>query len=129
MTNKATGVSWWPEPSLHPVQRRYLAEDLVRLRRSDEQRRYVAPQRAGKIDPNPHQIEAVIFALSRHRAGGCILADEVGLGNPRTRPQSIISGGASVTLLLAGVLTPARRRSTSASSSAATSFGSFTSAM
>ncbi len=67
---------------MHPLQRRYLAEDLVRLRRSDEQRRYVAPQRAGagKIDPNPHQIEAVMFALSRHREGGCILADEVGLG-------------------------------------------------
>jgi len=52
----------------------------VRLRRSDEQRRYAAPQRAAKIDPNPHQIEAVIFALARIREGGCILADEVGLG-------------------------------------------------
>ena len=64
----------------HPAQRRYLAEELVRLRRSDEQRRYAAPQRAAKIDPNPHQIEAVIFALARIREGGCILADEVGLG-------------------------------------------------
>ena len=69
----------WPE-NLHPAQRRYLAEDLVRLRRSDEQRRYAAPQRSAKIDPNPHQIEAVIFALARIREGGCILADEVGLG-------------------------------------------------
>ncbi|MGE3231316.1 MAG: SNF2-related protein, partial [Hyphomicrobium sp.] len=66
--------------SLHPIQRRYLAEDLVRLRRSDEQRRYVASQRAGRIDPNPHQIDAVVFALSRLPEGGCILADEVGLG-------------------------------------------------
>lgn len=64
----------------HPIQRRYLAEDLVRLRRSDEQRRYVASQRAGRIDANPHQIEAVVFALSRLSEGGCILADEVGLG-------------------------------------------------
>ena len=64
----------------HPIQRRYLAEDLVRLRRSDEQRRYIASQRAGRIDPNPHQIDAVVFALSRLREGGCILADEVGLG-------------------------------------------------
>src|SRR3954447_7591126 len=68
-----------PVPA-HPAQRRYLAEDLVRLRRSDEQRRYAAPQRAAKIDANPHQIEAVIFALGRLREGGCILADEVGLG-------------------------------------------------
>jgi SNF2 family DNA or RNA helicase len=29
---------------------------------------------------NPHQIDAVIFALRRLREGGCILADEVGLG-------------------------------------------------
>jgi len=65
---------------LHPAQRRYQAEDLVRLRRSDERRRYSAPQRAAKVDANPHQIDAVIFALGRIREGGCILADEVGLG-------------------------------------------------
>ncbi|MDA1018276.1 MAG: SNF2-related protein, partial [Planctomycetota bacterium] len=33
-----------------------------------------------RIDPNPHQIDAVIFALRMVREGGCILADEVGLG-------------------------------------------------
>ncbi|MFT3837934.1 MAG: SNF2-related protein [Myxococcaceae bacterium] len=52
----------------------------MRRRRSDEERRFVAPQRSGHIDANPHQIEAVIFALSRLGDGGCILADEVGLG-------------------------------------------------
>src|SRR5262245_50663537 len=77
--NELAMDSRWPE-DLHPVQRRYLAEELVRLRRSDEQRRYAAPQRAAKIDANPHQIEAVIFALARIRDGGCILSDEVGLG-------------------------------------------------
>jgi SNF2 family DNA or RNA helicase len=64
----------------HPIQRRYLAEQLVRLRRADEQQRYAASQRHGRIDPNPHQIDAVIFALKRIPEGGCILADEVGLG-------------------------------------------------
>jgi adenine-specific DNA-methyltransferase len=64
----------------HPIQRRYLAEQLVRLRRADEQERYAAAQRQGRIDPNPHQIDAVIFALKRIPEGGCILADEVGLG-------------------------------------------------
>jgi len=64
----------------HPLQRRYLTEDLLRLRRSDERIRYAAPQRAGRVDANPHQIEAVVFALARLREGGCILADEVGLG-------------------------------------------------
>jgi len=65
---------------VHPIQWRYHAEDLVRLRRADEHRRFAAPQRVGRIDPNPHQIDAVIFALSRLSEGGCILADEVGLG-------------------------------------------------
>ena len=64
----------------HPIHRRFWAEDLVRLRRSDEHQRYAASQRRGRIDPNPHQIDAVIFALRRIREGGCILADEVGLG-------------------------------------------------
>jgi hypothetical protein len=67
-------------PALHPLKRRLLAEDFVRLRRADEQRRYAASQRRGRIDPNPHQIDAVIFALKRIPEGGCILADEVGLG-------------------------------------------------
>ena len=65
---------------MHPIHRRHHAEDLVRLRRASEKRRYVAAQRRGRVDPNPHQIEAVMFALERIPQGGCILADEVGLG-------------------------------------------------
>src|SRR3989475_2030194 len=65
---------------LHPFNRRLLAEDLVRVRRPDDRERYAASQRQARIDPNPHQIDAVIFALRRVREGGCILADEVGLG-------------------------------------------------
>src|ERR1043166_8585023 len=45
-----------------------------------DRERYAAAQRQARIDPNPHQIDAVIFALRRLREGGCILADEVGLG-------------------------------------------------
>jgi Helicase conserved C-terminal domain/SNF2-related domain len=66
--------------SLHPFNRRLLAEDLVRVRRPDDRERSAASQRQARIDPNPHQIDAVIFALRRLREGGCILADEVGLG-------------------------------------------------
>jgi adenine-specific DNA-methyltransferase len=65
---------------MHPIQRRFEAEDLVRRRRSDEQARMASSQRQGRIDPNPHQVDAVMFALSRIPEGGCILADEVGLG-------------------------------------------------
>ncbi|HTE55218.1 MAG TPA: SNF2-related protein [Kofleriaceae bacterium] len=64
----------------HPIQRRLWAEELVRLRRARERERYAASQRRGRIDPNPHQIDAVIFALERIPSGGCVLADEVGLG-------------------------------------------------
>jgi superfamily II DNA or RNA helicase len=64
----------------HPFNLRMLAEDLVRVRRPDDRERYAASQRQARIDPNPHQIDAVIFALRRLREGGCILADEVGLG-------------------------------------------------
>jgi adenine-specific DNA-methyltransferase len=65
---------------MHAFNQRILAEDLVRVRRPDERERYAAAQRQARIDPNPHQIDAVIFALRRLREGGCILADEVGLG-------------------------------------------------
>ena len=65
---------------LHPIHRRYYAEDLVRQRRASERRRQVSSQRRGRVDPNPHQIDAVMFALRRIPEGGCILADEVGLG-------------------------------------------------
>ena len=65
---------------MHPIQRRLLAEEFSRIRRPDERRRYAASQRRGRIDANPHQVDAVAFALSRIPDGGCILADEVGLG-------------------------------------------------
>ena len=65
---------------LHAFNQRILAEELVRVRRPDDRERYAAAQRQARIDPNPHQIDAVIFALRRLREGGCILADEVGLG-------------------------------------------------
>ena len=66
--------------TLHPFNLRILAEDLVRVRRPDDRERYAASQRQARIDPNPHQIDAGIFALRRLREGGCILADEVGRG-------------------------------------------------
>src|SRR5687768_11820780 len=67
-------------PVLHPLKRRLLAEEFLMLRRAGDKRRYAASQRQGRIDPNPHQIDAVVFALARLGDGGCILADEVGLG-------------------------------------------------
>lgn len=62
------------------IERRLLAEELGRLRRPEEQRGSPTAPRFGRIDANPHQIDAVVFALGRIPEGGCILADEVGLG-------------------------------------------------
>lgn len=88
---------------VHAVARRFACEELVRLRRADEQRRYLASQRSARIDPNPHQIEAVIFALQRIPKGGCILADEVGLGKTieagLTVSQMLAEGASRVLLL------------------------------
>src|SRR4051812_42746561 len=33
-----------------------------------------------KVDLNPHQLEAAVFAMESLSRGGCMLADEVGLG-------------------------------------------------
>jgi adenine-specific DNA-methyltransferase len=90
--------------SLHPFQQRILAEDLIRVRRADDRERYAASQRQARIDPNPHQIDAVIFALRRLREGGCILADEVGLGKTIEAglviAQSLAEGARRVLLIV-----------------------------
>lgn len=63
----------------------------------------MASQRSARIDPNPHQIEAVIFALQRIPKGGCILADEVGLGKTieagLTLSQLLAEGASRILLL------------------------------
>ena len=59
----------------------------------DEREHYAAAQRQARIDPNPHQIDAVMFALRHLREGGCILADEVGLGKTIEAGLVIAKGG------------------------------------
>lgn len=62
------------------IRQRILVEELVRKRRSDDAERFVEVFRRSTVDPNPHQIEAAMFALRRLPAGGAMLCDEVGLG-------------------------------------------------
>lgn len=62
------------------IKRRLLVEELTRARRSDDAERFVEVFRRSTVDPNPHQIEAAMFALRRLSAGGAMLGDEVGLG-------------------------------------------------
>ena len=90
--------------ALHPLQRQWRCRELLRLRSSSDQLRYGATVRAGRIDPNPHQIEAVRFALQRLPEGGAIMADEVGLGKTIEAGlvcAQLLAEGAARILLLA----------------------------
>ena len=62
------------------IRQRLLVEELTRKRRSDDAERFVEMFRRSTVDPNPHQIEAAMFALQRLSSGGAMLCDEVGLG-------------------------------------------------
>lgn len=62
------------------LQQRLHLEDLTRRRTSADAERYVETFRRAAVDPNPHQVEAVAFALGRLERGGALLCDEVGLG-------------------------------------------------
>jgi adenine-specific DNA-methyltransferase len=62
------------------IQQRLIVEELTRRRASDDYERYLETFRRATVDANPHQIEAVVFALNRLSHGGALLCDEVGLG-------------------------------------------------
>ena len=62
------------------LKARRLLERLMLKRNPLDYRAYVETFRESLIDANPHQVEAIIFALEKLENGGCILADEVGLG-------------------------------------------------
>ncbi len=58
---------------------RIVAEQLTG-KQGDAQQRVVRALAEAKVDLNPHQLEAAVFALDSLARGGCMLADEVGLG-------------------------------------------------
>lgn len=63
-----------------PYQSRYFAEQIT-LKRPSNSLDSLVPSLAGaKVDLNPHQIDAALFALKSPLSNGAILADEVGLG-------------------------------------------------
>ncbi len=61
-------------------QAAYFAHELTRLGAVGEMDRLGTTLYDAKVDLNPHQIEAALFALSNPMRKGVILADEVGLG-------------------------------------------------
>jgi superfamily II DNA/RNA helicase len=72
-------------PGLAPVRgltrfhERVLAEELTG-RAADSQTRVMRALTDARVDLNPHQLEAAVFALDSLSRGGAMLADEVGLG-------------------------------------------------
>lgn len=61
-----------------PYQRAYLAHWLS-LSRGDEQA-LTQTMASARVDMNPHQVDAALFALRSPLSRGALLADEVGLG-------------------------------------------------
>lgn len=58
---------------------RLLVEELS-ARSGDSTKRLASALSEARVDMNPHQVEAADFALDSLSRGGCMLADEVGLG-------------------------------------------------
>lgn len=59
---------------------KYLAHDLTRRFASDSVEKLAAVLADARVDLNPHQIDAALFAFQSPFSKGAILADEVGLG-------------------------------------------------
>jgi len=63
-----------------PHQARYFAEQII-LKRPQASIDGLASAMSGvKVDLNPHQVDAALFALKSPLSNGALLADEVGLG-------------------------------------------------
>ena len=63
-----------------PHQARYFAEQ-IQLKRSESTVEGLASAMSGvKVDLNPHQVDAALFAMKSPLSNGALLADEVGLG-------------------------------------------------
>lgn len=65
---------------ISPHQACYFAHDLTRLGAVGELDRLSTTLFDSKVDLNPHQVDAALFAISNPLRKGVILADEVGLG-------------------------------------------------
>jgi hypothetical protein len=97
-----------PLAALTRFHTRLLAEELT-LRTGRGADRVVPTLCEARVDLHPHQVEAAAFALDSLARGGCLLADEVGLG------KTIEAGIVLAQLLAEGkerilVLTPATLR-------------------
>ena len=67
---------------------KYFAYELTKQCAADSVEKIAALLADAQVDLNPHQIEAALFAFRSPLSRGAILADEVGLGNHRSRYSS-----------------------------------------
>lgn len=65
---------------INPYQAKYYAYELSKKVSADSPERFGATLMDAKVELNPHQIEAALFAFKSPYSKGAILADEVGLG-------------------------------------------------
>lgn len=63
-----------------PYQAKYFAYELLKRASSDSTEKFGAALLDAKVELNPHQVEAALFAFKSPFSKGAILADEVGLG-------------------------------------------------
>lgn len=65
---------------LSQYQNKYLAWELTKRYNASDDNKFTSVLSEAKVDLNPHQIEAALFAFRSPLSMGAILADEVGLG-------------------------------------------------
>lgn len=65
---------------INSYQAKYYAYELSKKATADSPERFGATLMDAKVELNPHQIEAALFAIKTPYSKGVILADEVGLG-------------------------------------------------
>ncbi|MCD8312548.1 MAG: DEAD/DEAH box helicase [Bacteroidales bacterium] len=65
---------------LTPQQQKFIAWNLSRKRSSSDENKFTSVLTEARVDLNPHQIDAALFAFRSPLSMGAILADEVGLG-------------------------------------------------
>lgn len=65
---------------INQYQAKYYAYELSKKASSDNPEKFGATLMDAKVELNPHQVEAALFAFKSPYSKGAILADEVGLG-------------------------------------------------
>lgn len=62
------------------IQQLYYAWDISHKKSVSDDSRFTGVLSEARVDLNPHQVEAALFAFKSPLSKGAILADEVGLG-------------------------------------------------